>query len=138
MWLRIRGDVFGLIVEREGGRLSWYHRQLKETAEERFGSNKVEKTVLHTLMAKYFSNAYFEKEDGEGADLAISSKLPISKQPLVYKHPNEFVWLSTAHVNKRFADKILCFMRFNLTLFAILQALCRGRVAHAECVPIAN
>ena len=32
VWLRLRGALQGLLVERDGGCLVWYHRQVKEAA----------------------------------------------------------------------------------------------------------
>ena len=97
VWLRIRGDVYGLIVEREGGRLSWYHKQLKETAMQRYGDNDnvLERVILHTIMSKYFSNAYFESG-------SAVPDLPITAQPLVINYPTEYVWLQSVQVNKRY------------------------------------
>jgi hypothetical protein len=48
VWLRLRGDLEGLLSEREGGRLKWYHRQLKETTERRYEGLK---TRLSKVMA---------------------------------------------------------------------------------------
>ena len=38
VWLRIRHSFAGFLVEREEGRLFWYHRQLHETAMEVYGT----------------------------------------------------------------------------------------------------
>ena len=40
IWWRFRAALEGLLVERDGGCLGWYHRQLKEAAERRYSSGK--------------------------------------------------------------------------------------------------
>ncbi len=40
VWLRLRGEIDGLIIEQSGGCLTWYHRQLKEAAELRYEEEK--------------------------------------------------------------------------------------------------
>jgi hypothetical protein len=54
VWLRLRFALDGLVVEREHGKLTWYHRQLRETAESRYSEE--EKLNLHRSMALYFGN----------------------------------------------------------------------------------
>ena len=51
VWLRLKQALADLVVERELGCTTWYHRQLKETAEVYLSS---EKQQLHVIMAKYF------------------------------------------------------------------------------------
>eukprot|EP01032_Pedospumella_encystans_P011495 gene11495-13362_t len=51
VWLRLKQALTGLVVEGEQGCTTWYHRQLKETAEIYFAP---EKQHLHAIMAKYF------------------------------------------------------------------------------------
>jgi WD40 repeat protein len=53
IWLRLKGAMDGLIVEGESGCFQWYHRQLKETAEKVYFSEKI---IVHSLMAHYFGN----------------------------------------------------------------------------------
>lgn len=61
--LRLRESLRGLVVERSGGCWSWYHRQLRETAESRYksveGRNIISKQILrfHELMGLYFVNS---------------------------------------------------------------------------------
>ena len=52
VWLRIRAALGPLLVEREGGALVWYHRQLKEVGRERYAVNYTDKYA--GLMGRYF------------------------------------------------------------------------------------
>ena len=89
VWLRLRSEVFGLVMEREGGRLVWFHRQLKEAAEERY---KDEKQYLHEIMAKYFSGL-ISQQDQEEKGLSI--------QTLTLNCPIEEIWSPKALINRR-------------------------------------
>lgn len=74
VWLRVKGALEGLLVEGEGGRMRWYHRQLKESATSRYSSSIEEKKHLHELLATYFGNT---------VDDVILSSRRISEHPLV-------------------------------------------------------
>ena len=56
VWLRLRGALQGLLVEQNGGCLKWYHRQLWEAAQRRYGQDKEEKHVIQSLMGVYFGD----------------------------------------------------------------------------------
>jgi WD40 repeat protein len=71
VWLRLRGAMHGLLVERTGGCLCWYHRQLHETAMSRYSSE--ERKHLHCLMGSYFSNIVPQ---------ALRDSRKIAQQPL--------------------------------------------------------
>jgi hypothetical protein len=47
VWLRLKGALEGLLVEREGGCAVWYHRQLKETAE---AIGRIKRTTSKTIV----------------------------------------------------------------------------------------
>jgi WD40 repeat protein len=87
LWLRIREALSGLMVERNGGCVVWYHRQLREVAECRYVDEKV---WAHRLLARYFGNLV---ADGE-----IQSK-HISPQRLLLTPVQ--VWSAKAKVNIR-------------------------------------
>jgi len=87
-----------LVVEREGGRINWYHRQLKQTAEERYSKNLPEIIVLYAIMAKYFSSSFFDSKFYERSSM-------ITPQPLLLNYDAEYVWLLSAIVNERFYYK---------------------------------
>jgi WD40 repeat protein len=70
--LRLYQSLCGLVVEREQGKIYWYHRQLKETAEHRY---QVKEIKCRNLMAVYFSSTL--RED-------IRKKRLISEQPVFY------------------------------------------------------
>ena len=89
--LRLREAMRGLLVERAGGCLSWYHRQLRETAEDRYknaetflpGQPLVHKMIekLHETMGLYFVGAVSDD---------VSTERSISKQNLTLD--NSRVW----------------------------------------------
>ena len=56
VWLRLRGALKGLLVEQNGGCLKWYHRQLWEAAQRRYGQDQEEKRAIHALMGVYFGD----------------------------------------------------------------------------------
>jgi hypothetical protein len=94
VWLRLRGAMKGLLVERTGGCLGWYHRQLWETAVQRYSDE--ERVHLHALMGTYFS-------DTVPKDIKESRK--IASQPLTYTSVSVF-FVSTekaaqVHINNR-------------------------------------
>jgi WD40 repeat protein/energy-coupling factor transporter ATP-binding protein EcfA2 len=79
VWLRLRGAMAGLLVERTGGCLGWYHRQLWETAVQRYSGK--EKEHFHILMGMYFSNTVAN-------DIKVSRR--IASQPLTFTSTNVF------------------------------------------------
>jgi energy-coupling factor transporter ATP-binding protein EcfA2 len=79
VWLRLRGAMAGLLVERTGGCLGWYHRQLWETAVHRYSDE--EKMRFHVLMGTYFSNTVAN-------DMKVSRR--IASQPLTFTSTNVF------------------------------------------------
>jgi WD40 repeat protein len=87
VWLRIRDALTGLIAERDGTCVVWYHRQLQETAERRYVD---EQHSSHNHMARYFGDLVNPNE-----------RCPkrISSQPLVLSE--ESVWLKETNVNLR-------------------------------------
>jgi hypothetical protein len=73
VWLPLRGALKGLVVEHSGGYLQWYHRQLWEAAQRRYGEDKEEKRLLHVLMGVYF---------GDLVEAAVVRDKQIQRQPL--------------------------------------------------------
>jgi WD40 repeat protein len=91
VWLRLRGVIYGLVTEREGGCLGWYHRQLRETAEARYSVH--DRLRLHTLMGKYYGGLIDEQ---------TLDRTDISIQPLIHNSSNIMsVWLPDARINSR-------------------------------------
>lgn len=100
VWLRLRGVIYGLVTEREGGCLGWYHRQLRETAEARYSA--ADRHKLHVLMARYY---------GGIVDEELLSKTGVSRQPLVHNNSNSMsVWLPEARVNNRRCEEAAAHM----------------------------
>ena len=89
VWLRLRSEVYGLVMEREGGRLGWFHRQLKEAAEERYLD---EKQYLHEVMSTYFGGLISQKDREERG---------IALQLLTLNCPLEQIWSPRATINRR-------------------------------------
>ena len=76
----------GLIVERDDGKIYWYHRQLIETAVDRYKSDEHK---YHLLMAMYFGNL---------VDESLRKDRLISEQPLVFGKRSP--WLKKANINR--------------------------------------
>ena len=91
VWLRLRGELRGLIVEKGLGCLGWYHRQLKEVAAGRYSAE--EKIHLHRIMAIYYADIVDEG----------SKKLKgISDMPLLLNPETAAaIWMNGATVNRR-------------------------------------
>jgi hypothetical protein len=87
VWLRLRGAMTGLLVERTAGCLNWYHRQLQETALLRY--SEPERKRLHALMGIYFSN---------NIPLEMRQRRHIASQPLTLTTTNIF-FASTAEAS---------------------------------------
>ena len=89
VWLRLRGELYGLVTERDGGRLGWFHRQLKDAAEER---SNAEKQYLHEVMSIYFGGLISHEEHKERG---------IAMQALTLNCSMEEIWSPNAQINRR-------------------------------------
>jgi WD40 repeat protein len=87
VWLRLKHTIRNLVTEKENHCIKWYHRQLWETASERYSENEKE---CHSIMGRYFSNLI--------ADTERNTK-QIHNQPLVLNDVS--IWLSDCSVNRR-------------------------------------
>jgi WD40 repeat protein len=87
VWLRLKYVVKNLVTEKESHCIRWYHRQLWETACERYSHKKTE---CHQIMGKYFTNRY---------DCALMRDKDIMQQPLVLNDVS--IWRKECHVNRR-------------------------------------
>ena len=90
VWLRIRFELTGLVTERGGGRISWYHRQLWEEAERRYSADGDEKCRILSLLGAYFGNSF---------DRAWVDERKLQEQPLVLN--DKVVWHQKARLNHR-------------------------------------
>ena len=88
VWLRVRGELTGLIMERRGGCVYWYHRQLWETAQRRYAD---EKLLCHYYLGKYFSGQISE-------DVVSAKKLTKQDYTLTKEIP---IWFKDCIVNRR-------------------------------------
>ena len=88
VWLRLRAALEGLLVERAGGCLTWYHRQLKEAAERRYDHIRLK---LHRVMGVYFGNI--------DAPVGTRAERRIAAQPLWYGEV--VVWFDDCRLNIR-------------------------------------
>ena len=86
--LRLRKAFDYLLAERSGGCLTWYHRQLRETAERMYTAAEVQS--FHSKMGIYFSDAVPEH---------IRTQRQISRQPLATNSVS--VWLTGSVLNER-------------------------------------
>jgi WD40 repeat protein/GTPase SAR1 family protein len=87
MWLRLKQVIKNLVTDKENHCIKWYHRQLWETASERY-SEKEKK--CHEIMGKYFANRY---------DNVVKKDKDIMTQPLILNEVS--VRLPESIVNKR-------------------------------------
>jgi WD40 repeat protein len=53
VWLRLKGVIKNLVAEKESHCIKWYHRQLWETASERYYDKEKQ---CHEIMGRYFCN----------------------------------------------------------------------------------
>ena len=92
VWLRIRASLGALLVEKEGGCLAWYHRQLREVGHKRF--KETDKVYYSGILGRYFANLIPE-------DLR-NSRL-IKEQPWVLNDDIDTceVFLAEAKINRR-------------------------------------
>jgi WD40 repeat protein len=87
VWQRLKCVVKNLVTEKENHCIRWYHRQLWETATERYSEKKNE---CHELMGRYFTNSI---------DRDVMKEKDVMEQPLVL---NGFsIWLPECLVNRR-------------------------------------
>jgi hypothetical protein len=106
--LRLFQALQGLIVERDDGKIYWYHRQLIETAVDRY---KPDEQKCHLLMAKYFGNL---------VDSLLRNERLISEQPLVFgKYPP---WFKKANVNKTCIEGVAHMLKCNKDTTVLVEA----------------
>jgi WD40 repeat protein/tetratricopeptide (TPR) repeat protein len=86
-WLRLKQVVKNLVIEKENHCIKWYHRQLWETASERYSEKEKE---CHEIMGKYFANL---------VDIDMKKEKDIMSQPLILNEVS--VWISESIVNRR-------------------------------------
>jgi flagellar biosynthesis GTPase FlhF len=87
VWLRLKHVIKNLVVEKEYHCIKWYHRQLHETAAERYAEKE---SHSHVIMGRFFSNLVTPEE---------KENLAIHSQPLAV---NQFsLWLPECIVNRR-------------------------------------
>ncbi|KAK3601003.1 hypothetical protein CHS0354_008112 [Potamilus streckersoni] len=94
--VRLKTDLEQYLVERDadGSRVFyWYHRQFKETAEQKYCSKKETRDLLHTCLADFFSGlwandhpkpfTYTAKNDqGQDEEKLVNEVRLVSAQPL--------------------------------------------------------
>jgi hypothetical protein len=76
-----------MVTEKESHCIKWYHRQLWETASERYSEKEKE---CHEIMGKYFVNLY---------DVDMKKLKDIMTQPLILNEVS--VWMTGSTVNRR-------------------------------------
>ena len=135
IWLCLRGELLGIVIEKEDGRIGWFHPLLKELAEERYKNKKIHH---HKLMSKYFGGLIsIEDENVKGVTL----------QSLNLNGPIDEIWSPKAVINNRRcveaghhmvaagwyskAEKELCSME---AVYA--RAKCRKSTLTSACINI--
>lgn len=122
VWLRVRAVIQDLICERDQGCLKWYHRQLQEVAEMRYGT-LCDKKEIHALMARYFGDLL-----GEAAEIKS-----VVGQPLVLN--GRLAWYDDAFINSRRCFEATTHL-FEAEMFSeLLDELCtiENICASAKC-----
>jgi WD40 repeat protein len=87
VWLRLKQAIENLVTEKENHCIKWYHRQLWETATERYSEKEKE---CHEIMGKYFANLY---------DIDMKKEKDIMDQLLTLNEVS--VWMLGSIVNRR-------------------------------------
>jgi hypothetical protein len=125
VWSRIRHSFAGLLVEREEGRLFWYHRQLHETAVEVYGDPTVDRSISE-ILGRYFGNLI---------PIDVCELKSITPQPLVFAADENMVWFPDTVVNKRRCVEAVRHLRIAGLLAEAKDELCRvtGISARAKC-----
>ncbi|NDD57575.1 MAG: hypothetical protein EBZ44_07715, partial [Verrucomicrobia bacterium] len=107
--VRLFQALKGLIVERDDGKIYWYHRQLIETAIDRYKSDEQK---YHLLMAKYFGNLI---------DVSLRNERLISEQPLVFGQVSP--WFDKANINKvSCIEGVAHMLKCNSNLIMLVEA----------------
>jgi hypothetical protein len=86
-WLRLKQVIKNMVTEKESHCIKWYHRQLWETASEKYSEKRQE---CHEIMGKYFVNLY---------DVDVKKEKDIMTQPLILNEVS--VWMPESIVNRR-------------------------------------
>ena len=95
VWSRIRNFLKGLLIEREKGCVVWYHRQLREVCEKRYGVDIKFRQKLHGFVGRYFANIVESK---------FLESRAIASHPLVLdrmRGRDVNIWQSHCNVNYR-------------------------------------
>jgi hypothetical protein len=94
VWLRLKHVIRNLVAEKDNHCIKWYHRQLGETATERYHDKQKE---CHLIMGKYFSNLI---ADSVRVRCEIHSQ-PLLLDEIVRKNESISIWLPQCVVNRR-------------------------------------
>eukprot|EP01038_Epipyxis_sp_PR26KG_P009821 gene9821-13214_t len=129
--IRVLRAIEGLIVFKDNGKVSWYHRQLKETAEERY---KDRKKNSHKLLGIYFGNI---------VDSSLLTSRLISSQPLLLIGDDEEVWFPNAKVNTSRCAEALYHLVENNQLIAAANEMCNlnnicGYIKSGQAFPLVS
>ena len=124
VWLRIRHYFAGLLVEREEGRLFWYHRQLQETAAEVYGPSA--DLSICEILGRYFG--------GLIPTHVLEAKC-VTPQPLVFAADSDMVWFPETVINKRRCVEAARHLRVAGLLQEAIEELCsvEAVAARAKC-----
>jgi WD40 repeat protein len=91
VWFRLQQDLKYLIIEKTNNCFQWYHRQLWETAQERYDFLREE---VHRIMGNYFGNLIPKQVREER--LIQTQELLLTKED-----DNVPIWFSTSKINQR-------------------------------------
>ena len=80
VWSRLHAAMRILLVEISFNCWTWHHRQLKETAEQRYAGPEVER--IHSILADYFGNLAHSVKTDAG----------VNYQPLIFNPDQTNLW----------------------------------------------
>ena len=118
VWLRLKNAIRGFIVEGEAGCSRWYHRQLREVAEDYF---KDERSIAVDHMSQYFGNLV-------SRDVLNEKKL--RSQPRVLN--NTSCASKNAIINTRRCDEAFHHMIERKRIIEAIEEMCSTEAVYAN------
>jgi WD40 repeat protein len=142
VWLRLKASIKHLIVEKENHCIQWFHRQLKETAFERY--HKMKRNA-HEIMGIYFSNGFttladlkdFRDERGKHdktlhVNASEANLRHLQSQPLTFTEVP--VWFPSCQLNIRRIQESICQLILAEFPLKAMKELCNIELICGSCL----
>jgi WD40 repeat protein len=120
VWLRLKYLIKGLLTEKENSCLQWYHRQIWETAKERYNRLKVSS---HSILGRYFSNLISPE---------VNCHRGLQSQPLSLN--GKVIWSSACKYNSRRIKEGYYNLIKSHQNDEVIDELCRLEFIHASAM----